>query len=95
LKYVFKYSKDSIKCPVHLGNNDFDLAIVQYAKESHKENLPNSTLNRDTFYVLNSTINQTVQFFKIRGYSTLNRVIWENFRTVHLMETVQLIESSE
>ena len=59
------------------------------------ENLPNSTLNRDTFYVLNSTINQTVQFFKIRLYSTLNRVIWENFRTVHLIETVQLIESSE
>ena len=60
---TYDYSKDSIKCTVHLGYNVFDLDIVQYTKQSHKENLPNSTLNRDTFYVVNSTIDQTVQSF--------------------------------
>ena len=45
---------------VHLGYNVFDLDFVQYTKQSHKENLPNSTLNRDIFYVVNSTMDQTV-----------------------------------
>ena len=75
-KHLFPwYSKDSIKCTVHLGYNVFDLVIVQYAKQSHKENLPNSTLNRDTFYVVNSTKIKQYKHFNMVTYGTLNRVI--------------------
>ena len=62
---------------------------------SHKKNLLNSTYNRDTFYLVNSTKIKKYDLFRMRSYSTFNRVISKISKTVPLIETCLIIETSE
>ena len=41
------------------------------------------------------TVRLIFRMSNFRTYSTFNRVIWEKFQTVHLIQTVRIIESTE